>query len=48
MIDAVAKTVAEMTSRQDGTIRQQVIEHLMRQMMSITMTSFAGKRRLPQ
>ena len=33
MIDAVAKTVAELTSQQDGFIRQQVIEQLMRQIM---------------
>ena len=33
VIDAVAKTVAELTSQQDGVIRQQVIEHLMRQIM---------------
>jgi hypothetical protein len=33
VIDAVAKTVAELTSQQDGTIRQQVIEQLMRQIM---------------
>ena len=26
-IDAIAKTVAELTSQQDGVIRQQVIEH---------------------
>src|SRR6478736_9519317 len=31
VIDAVAKTVAELTSQQDGFIRQQVIEQLMRQ-----------------
>ena len=31
--DAIAKTVAEMTSQQDGVIRQQVIEQLMRQIM---------------
>ena len=31
--DAIAKTVAELTSQQDGGIRQQVIEHLMRQIM---------------
>ena len=31
VIDAVAKTVAELTSQQDGVIRQHVIEHLMRQ-----------------
>ena len=31
VIDAVAKTVAELTSQQDGVIRQQVIEHLIRQ-----------------
>ena len=30
VIDAVAKTVAELTSQQDGVIRQQVIERLMR------------------
>jgi len=33
VIDAIAKTVAELTSEQDGVIRQQVIEHLMRQIM---------------
>ena len=33
VIDAVAKTVAELTSKQDGVIRQQVIEQLMRQIM---------------
>jgi hypothetical protein len=33
VIDAIAKTVAELTSQQDGVIRQQVIEHLMRQIM---------------
>ena len=33
MIDAIAKTVAELTSQQEGVIRQQVIEHLMRQIM---------------
>ena len=32
MIDAVAKTVAELTSQQDGIIRQQVIEQLMQQL----------------
>jgi CHASE3 domain sensor protein len=31
VIDAIAKTVAELTSQQDGIIRQQVIEQLMRQ-----------------
>ena len=31
VIDAIAKTVAELTM--DGFIRQQVIEHLMRQIM---------------
>jgi hypothetical protein len=29
----LAKTVAELTSQQDGVIRQQVIEHLIRQIM---------------
>jgi hypothetical protein len=33
VIDAIAKTVAELTSQQDGLIRQQVIEHLMHQIM---------------
>ena len=34
VIDAIAKTVAELTSQQDGVIRQQVIEDLMRAIMS--------------
>ena len=33
MIVAVAKTVAELTCRQGGAIRQQLIEELMRQIM---------------
>jgi hypothetical protein len=33
VIEAIAKTIAELTSQQDGLIRQQVIEHLMRQIM---------------
>ena len=33
VIDAIAKTVAELTSQQDGLIRQQVIEQLMHQIM---------------
>ena len=33
VIDAIAKTVAELTSQQDGVIRQQVIEQLMRQIL---------------
>jgi hypothetical protein len=33
VIDAVAKTVAELTSQQDGVIRQHVIKQLMRQIM---------------
>ena len=33
VIDAIAKTVAELTSQQDGVIRQQVIEELMRQIL---------------
>jgi hypothetical protein len=33
VIDAIAKTVAELTSQQNGTIRQQVIEHLLGQIM---------------
>ena len=31
--DAIAKTVAEMTSQQGGVIRQQLIKHLTRQIM---------------
>jgi hypothetical protein len=34
VIVAIAKTVAELTSRQDGVIRQQLIEHLMREIMN--------------
>ena len=33
VIVAIAKTVAELTSRQDGLIRQQLIEQLMREIM---------------
>jgi hypothetical protein len=31
VVVAIAKTVAELTSRQDGTIRQHLIEQLMRE-----------------
>ena len=34
VIVAIAKTVAELTSRQDGPIRQQLIEQLMREIMN--------------
>jgi hypothetical protein len=34
LIVAIAKTVAELTSRQDGMIRQQLIESLMREIMN--------------
>jgi hypothetical protein len=34
VIDAVAKLVAELTSRQDAAIRQQLIEELMREIMN--------------
>jgi hypothetical protein len=34
VIDAIAKTVAELTSQQDGVIRQQVNEQLMLQIMN--------------
>ena len=34
VIVAVAKTVAELTSQQDGAIRQQLIEQLVREIMS--------------
>jgi len=34
VIAAIAKTVAELTSRQDGMIRQQLIEQLMREIMN--------------
>jgi hypothetical protein len=33
VIDAIAKTVAELTSQQDGAIRQQVIEELTRKIV---------------
>ena len=33
LIDAIAKTVAELASQQNGLIRQQLIEQLMRQIM---------------
>ena len=34
VIAAIAKTVAELTSGQDGTVRQQLIEQLMREIMN--------------
>jgi hypothetical protein len=34
VIDSIAKTVAELTSQQDGLIRQQVIEQLMQRIMN--------------
>ena len=34
VIDAIAKTVAELTSQQNGTIRQQLIEDLMHAIIS--------------
>jgi hypothetical protein len=34
VIGAIAKTVAELTSQQDGTMRQQLVEHLMREIMN--------------
>jgi hypothetical protein len=34
VITAIAKTVAELTCSQDGTIRQQLIERLMREIMN--------------
>jgi hypothetical protein len=34
VILALAKTMAELTSSQDGTIRQQLIEQLMREIMN--------------
>jgi hypothetical protein len=34
VIVAIAKTVAELTSRQDGAIRQQLIEELTREIMN--------------
>jgi hypothetical protein len=33
VIEAIAKTVAELTSQQDGVVRRQVIEQLMQQIM---------------
>ena len=34
VISAIAKTVAELTCSHDGTIRQQLIERLMREIMN--------------
>jgi hypothetical protein len=34
VVTAIAKTVAELTCGQDGTIRQQLIEQLMREVMN--------------
>ena len=34
VIDAIAKTFAELTSQQEGLIRQQLIERLMREIMN--------------
>jgi hypothetical protein len=47
IIDAIAKTVAELTSQRDGVIRQQVIEELMRKIMHYD-GGFVGRRRSPQ
>ena len=47
VIDAIAKTVAELTSQQDGIIRQQVIEELMRQIMHYD-AEFRREGRPPQ
>jgi hypothetical protein len=33
VVTAIAKTVAELTCGQDGTVRQQLIEQLMREIM---------------
>ena len=43
VIGAIAKTVAELTSQQDGRTRQQLIEHLMREIMNY-MLSFGAKK----
>jgi len=34
VVIAVAKTMAELTCKQDGTVRQQVIEQLMREIIN--------------
>jgi hypothetical protein len=34
VVVAIAKTFAELTSRQDGVVRQQLIEQLMREIMN--------------
>ena len=34
VIDAIAKTFAELTSGQEGAIRQQLVEQLMREIMN--------------
>jgi hypothetical protein len=41
VVTAIAKTVAELTCGRDGTIRQQLIEQLMREVMIMTQ-SFVG------
>jgi organic radical activating enzyme len=33
VVTALAKTVAELTCKQEGTVRQQIIENLMREIM---------------
>jgi hypothetical protein len=35
LVTAVAKTVAELTSSQDGAVRQNMIEQLMREVMKL-------------
>jgi L-asparaginase II len=47
VIDAIAKTFAELTSGQEGAIRQQLVEQLMREIMT-TMPSFVEKTRQDQ
>ena len=44
MIVAIAKIVAELTSGQDGAIRQQLIEQLMREIMNYD-AEFRQKKR---
>jgi hypothetical protein len=43
VVTAIAKTVAELTCGQDGTIRQQLIEQLMREIIDYD-ASFVGTR----
>jgi hypothetical protein len=46
VITAIAKTIAELTCGQDGAIRQQIIERLMREVMTYD-AEFRQEDRIP-